>query len=134
MERGGESNTINILRNKIQAQHSSCVYSFHRNCRYKKSHFIFFDSSHRRAIWHGSVVQLNASDTYEPGKGGWGYSIYPWVGSCGAARHTLTLFKTNIADFPTLFKIEFRFLIPFLRHLSCLRQKLINRYPDYDKK
>ena len=56
--------------------------------------------------------------------GGGGYSIYPWVGRCGAAPHTLTLFKTNIADFPTLFKTEFRFLIP------CLRQKLINRYPD----
>ena len=33
-----------------------------------------------------------------------GYSIYPRVGRCGAAPHTLTLFKTNIADFPTLFK------------------------------
>ena len=31
--------------------------------------------------------------------------------------HTLILFKTNIADFPTLFKTEFRFLIPCLRHL-----------------
>ena len=35
---------------------------------------------------------------------GWGYSIYPWVGRCGPAPHTLTLFKTKIADFPTLFK------------------------------
>ena len=41
----------------------------------------------------------------EPG----GYLIYPWVRRCGAAPHTLTLFKTNIADFPTLFKTEFRF-------------------------
>ena len=40
------------------------------------------------------------------------YSIYPWVGRCGPAPHTLTLFKTNIADFPTLFKTELRFLIP----------------------
>ena len=31
--------------------------------------------------------------------------------------HTLTLFKTNIADFPTLFKTEFQFLIP------CLSQR-----------
>ena len=74
---------------------------------------------------------LNLNNTFQvvhlfPG----GYSIYPWVGRCGAAPHTLTLFKTNIADFPTLFKTEFRFLIPCLRHLSCLRQKLINRYPD----
>ena len=44
--------------------------------------------------------------------------IYPWVGRCGPASHTLTMFKTNIADFPTLFKTEFRFLIPCLRHLT----------------
>ena len=42
--------------------------------------------------------------------------MYPWVGRCGQAPHTLTLFKTKIADFPTLFKTEFRFLIPCLRH------------------
>ena len=47
-----------------------------------------------------------------------GYSIYPCVGRCGPARHTLTLCKTKIADFPTLFKTEFRFLIPCLRHLT----------------
>ena len=51
------------------------------------------------------------------GGGGGGYSIYPWVGRCGAAPYTLTLFKTNIADFPNLFKTEFRFLIP------CLSQR-----------
>ena len=44
-----------------------------------------------------------------------GYSIYPWVGRWGAASHTLTLFKTNIADFPT------RFLIPCLRPLINIR-------------
>ena len=32
---------------------------------------------------------------------GEGYSINPWVGRSGAAPHSLTLFKTNIADFPT---------------------------------
>ena len=52
---------------------------------------------------------------------GGGYSIYPWVGRCGVAPHTLTLFTTNIADFPTLFKTEFRFLIPCLRHLISIR-------------
>ena len=62
-----------------------------------------------------------------PGGGG-GYSIYPWVGRCGSALHTLTLFETKIADFPTLFKTEFRFLIPSLRHSSnisagCLSSK-----------
>ena len=50
-----------------------------------------------------------------------GYSIYPWVGRCRAAPHTLTLFKTNFADFPTLFKTEFRFLIPCLRNLINIR-------------
>ena len=40
----------------------------------------------------------------------------------GAARPSYPdpVFKTNIADFPTLFKTEFRFLIPCLRHLMCL--------------
>ena len=28
------------------------------------------------------------------------------------------LFETKIADFPTLFKTEFRYLIPCLRHLT----------------
>ena len=46
---------------------------------------------------------------------GGGYSIYPRVGRCGPAPHTLTLFKTKIADFPTLFKTEFRLLIPCLK-------------------
>ena len=73
-------------------------------------------------------ISLAIQEVKRPGGGG--YTIYPWVGRCGAAPHTLTLFKTNIADFPTLLKTEFRFLIPCLRHLSCLRQKLINRYPD----
>ena len=34
------------------------------------------------------------------------------MGRCGPAPHTLTLFKTNITDFPTLFKTELPFLIP----------------------
>ena len=33
--------------------------------------------------------------------GGGGDSIYPWVGKWGLAPHTLTLFKTKIADFPS---------------------------------
>ena len=67
-----------------------------------------------------------ASDRYTEGHKfnscrapGWkGYSIYPWVGRCGLSPCTLTLFETKIADFPTLFKTEFRFLIPCLRHLT----------------
>ena len=47
-----------------------------------------------------------------------GYSIYPWVGRCGAAPHTLTLFKTNIADFPTLFNSEFRFVNTLFKNLT----------------
>ena len=53
------------------------------------------------------------------------YSIYPWVGRCGPAPHTLTLFKTNITDFPTLFKTELRFLIPCLRHLKLRLQEVV---------
>ena len=57
--------------------------------------------------------------------GGGGYSIYPWVARCGPDPHTLTLFKTNIADFPTLFKTELRFLIPCLRHLKLGLQEAV---------
>ena len=60
---------------------------------------------------------------FTPGGGG-GYSMYPWLGRCGAAPHTLTLFKTNIADIPTHFKTEFRFLIPCLRHLTQFKTKI----------
>ena len=60
--------------------------------------------------------------TYEPGGR---YSIYPRAGRCGPAPHTLTLFKTNITDFPTLFKTELRFLIPCLRHLKLRLQEVV---------
>ena len=67
---------------------------------------------------------ITSYPTRAHGMPGGGYSIYPLVGRCGRAPHTLTLFKTNIADFPTLFKTEFRFLIPCLRHLTPV---LINK-------
>ena len=84
------------------------------------------------SCWISSVSKM-------PGGGG-KYSIYPWMGRCGAAPHTLALFKTNIADFPTHFKTEFQFLIPCLRHwtqfktkidksIPWLRQKMINSIP-----
>ena len=58
------------------------------------------------------------------------YSIYLWVGRCDPAPHILTLFKTNIADFPTLFKTEFQILIPRLRHAvtSCVAFWLCNQW------
>ena len=37
-----------------------------------------------------------------------------WVGRCGWGAQTLTLFKTEIFDFPTLFKTTSRFLRPRL--------------------
>ena len=58
--------------------------------------------------------------------GGGGYSIYPWVCRYGPAPHTLTLFKTNIADFATLFTTEFRFLIPYIRQVVWLSCCVIN--------
>ena len=64
-----------------------------------------------------------------PPRGGGGYSMYPWLGRCGAAPHTLTLFKTNIADFLTHFKTEFRFLIPCLRHLTQFKTKIDKSIP-----
>ena len=68
------------------------------------------------------------------GGGGGGTRYILGCERCGATPHTLTLFKTNIADFPTLFKTEFQ-LVKILLFIvqvkiSCLRQKLMNRYPD----
>ena len=84
---------------------------------------------------YGDEKLEERASTPEGGRGGLGR-----LGRCGAAPHTLTLFKTNIADFPTHFKTEFRFLLPCLRHLTqfkttihksipCLRQKMINWIP-----
>ena len=73
---------------------------------------------------HAKHEPILNSNTTLPGGGGGGYCIYSLVGRCGRAPHTLTLFKTNMADFPTLFKTEFRFLIPCLRHLTRI---LINK-------
>ena len=62
--------------------------------------------------WPGSQVRSNCKRKYkrkcrmqmqETEGGGGGYSTYPWVGRCGLATHILTLFKTKIDDFPSLF-------------------------------
>ena len=54
----------------------------------------------------GSKQVAYKTKTLNISRGGGGYSIYPWVGRCSLAPHTLTLFKTNTTDFPTLFKTE----------------------------
>ena len=72
-------------------------------------------------LLHRAFIRSFTVSTVQNTPGGGGYSIYPWVGRCGAAPHTLTLSKTNITDFPTLFKTEFRLLIPCLRHLINIR-------------
>ena len=44
----------------------------------------------------------------------------------GPAPHTLTLLvKTNITDFPTLFKTDLQFLKPCLRHLKLWLQGVV---------
>ena len=86
-----------------------------------------YDNNTAHAV--ASYQNGNHLRRYSNNPGGGGESIYPWVGRCGPAPHNLTLFKTKIADFPTLFKTEFRFLIPCLRHLTrnhTLCQTIIN--------
>ena len=75
-----------------------------------------FDIQHKVSLYCKSKHLLPIFNNKVRVKARGAYSIYPWVGRCGTAPHTLTLFKTNIADFPTHFKTEFRFLIPCLRH------------------
>ena len=63
-------------------------------------------------------------------RGGRGGTRYiPGWGGAARPLHTLTLLKTNIADFPTLFKTEFRFLIPCLRHLTLFKTKFDKSIP-----
>ena len=58
----------------------------------------------------------NWKNDMSPGRGGGTRYILGWG---GAARPSYPdLFKTKIADFPTLFRTEFRLLIPCLRHLT----------------
>ena len=62
-------------------------------------------------------------------------------GSTGPAPHTLTLFQTKIADFPTLFKTfnpkpkkeHTRRLFIVQEKIPCLRQKLIKSIPCQTK-
>ena len=83
---------------------SNCDFSYFKD----KAFFLMFDDngSHCKNIIGGIVAEFS--------RGGGGYSVNPWVGRCDPAPHTLVLFKTNSADFPTLFETEFRFLIPYL--------------------
>ena len=86
---------------------SNCDFSYFKD----KAFFLMFDDngSHCKNIIGGIVEEFSRG-----GGGGGGYSVNPWVGRCDPAPHTLVLFKTNSADFPTLFETEFRFLIPYL--------------------
>ena len=70
------------------------------------SHKSLVFSSYTYSPKSSFVYQENASDSQDISWSRGRYLIYPWVGRCGTAPHTLTLFKTNIADFLTLFKTD----------------------------
>ena len=53
------------------------------------------------------------------------YSTDVLVGRCGWGAHTLTLFKTEISNFSTLFKTTSRFLRP---RLNTLNQKSLSSF------
>ena len=78
---------------------TNCDFSYFKD----KAFFLMFEDygSHCKNI----IVGLDRIvEEFSPG--GWGMGT----------RYSLTLFKTNIADFPSLFETEFRFLILCLRH------------------
>ena len=66
---------------------------------------------------------FDQQEYFSPGGGG-GVLDKSLGGEVRPGPHTLTLFKTKIADFLTLFKTEFRFLIPCLRHLTRNQKKI----------
>ena len=57
--------------------------------------------------------------------GGGGYSTYVWVGRCDWGALTLTLFNTEVSDFPTLLKTASRFLRP---RLNTFNQKPLSSF------
>ena len=70
-----------------------------------------FPLNSTRLVWTGGALNISL-----------GGEVCP-------APYTLTLFKTKVTDFPTLFKTEFQFLIPCLRHLTrnhTLSKTIIN--------
>ena len=66
---------------------------------------------------------FDQQEYFSPGRGGRVLDI-SLGGEVRPGPHTLTLFKIKIADFLTLFKTEFRFLIHCLRHLTRNPQKI----------
>ena len=85
---------------------SNCDFSYFKD----KAFFLLVEDngSHCKNIIGGIVEKFSRR------VGGGEYSVNPWVGRCDPAPHTLVLFKTNSADFPTLFETEFRFFVPCL--------------------
>ena len=71
----------------------------------------------KKIILTSVAIELTTSG---PGEGGGGV-----LDRSLGALHTLTVFKTNITDFPTLFKTELQFLIPCLRHLKLRVQEVV---------
>ena len=73
---------------------SNCDFSYFKD----KTFFLMFEDngSHCKNIIGGIVGEFSR------GVGG-GYSVNPWVGRWDPAPYTLVLFKTNSADFPSLF-------------------------------
>ena len=76
----------------------------------KKVYFLLNSSNERFSSMCELITMVGSNFLDGCKKSRGGYSIYPRMGRCGAAPHTLNLFKTKIADFPILFKAEFRFL------------------------
>ena len=107
----------------LVGRNDSRPFHWNRTCTFRETlaieRFHVTWSLSKIQTWRGTKVfiLIRHKRRYIPGGG---YSIYTWVGRCGAAPHTLTLFKTNIADFPTLFKTEFWFFNtrPCVRHLT----------------
>ena len=60
--------------------------------------------------------------------GGGEYPTDVWVGRCGWGAQTLTLFKTEIFDFPILFKIEISDFPTLLKTASRFLKPRLNTF------
>ena len=109
------------------------MYSFNRiksvSLKQNGSFPIFVDKC-PYDLFQFSLQKLRPARVFLAREGGGGVLDISLGGEVRPGPHTLTLFKIKIADFLTLFKTEFRFLIPCLRHLTrnhTLCKTMINK-------
>ena len=89
-----------------------CKYHF----RYFVKYIIILKLSETSNQFYSILIGKHQIGIFQGWSPGWGVLDISLGGEMRPGPSYRDLFTTKIADFPTLFKTEFRFLIPCLRH------------------